>query len=103
MEVGDGEDGCTKLVPGTGVSPLDGSGDMTCALPSEVLEVETFAVCKPADHTTGWEGYFHTLGVVVFEPDHSYLLCCCIKVAGNTGGDNSLAATLVCSEENPDA
>lgn len=52
MEVGDGEDGCTKLVPGTGVSSLDGPGDITCALPSEVFEVETLAVCKSADHTS---------------------------------------------------
>lgn len=62
IEVGDGEDGRTKLVPGTGVSSVDGPGDITCALPSEVFENETLAVCKSADHTSIWEGYFPTFG-----------------------------------------
>lgn len=98
MEVGDGEDGCTKLVPGTGVPPVDGSGDMTCALSSEELEVETFAVWKPADHTISCWNYLHTFGTEVLDPNHSLLACCKIWLAYNTGGDYSFAASVDCTD-----
>lgn len=43
IEVGDGEHGWTKLIVGTVISPVEGTGDITCALSIEVLEKETFA------------------------------------------------------------
>lgn len=102
MEVGDGEDGCTKSVAGTGVSPLDGTGDMTCALPSEDLEVETFAVCKSADHTSECEGYEFAEVLFVFGHDLAIVDCCYSWAVERTGGNPLLAATLDCSNGDPE-
>ncbi len=85
--MGEGEDGCTKSVAGTGVSSHDGSGDITCALSSEVFEVETFAVKVSAEHAMVYVTYFSTEVAEVSGPDHHVFMCCIIYVAGNTGGD----------------
>lgn len=93
IEVGEGEDGRTKSVAGTGVSSVDGTGDIACASSSEEFVVETLAVCYSADHTGKKKGYSSTFVVVRFSPDRSCFICCEIAVAGNTGGNNALAAT----------
>lgn len=56
IEVGNGTEGCTKSVAGTGVSTVDGTGDMTCALSIEVFENETFAVESSAKYPVWWLG-----------------------------------------------
>ncbi len=41
-------DGRAKLVAGTGVPSMEGTGDITCASSLEVFEKETLAVKKSA-------------------------------------------------------